>query len=61
MTGTNLKNFINALKYFENETNKKDNKFISSYSIKNVSSTITKIIIGYINFVNQNNYKKNIL
>ncbi len=61
MSGTNLKNFVNALRYFEKQKNKLDNKFIKSYSKKNVSSSITKIIISYINFIKQNNYKQNII
>ncbi len=60
MSGTNLKNFVNALRYFEKQKNKLDNKFIESYSKKNVSSAIIKIIISYINFIKQNNYKQNI-
>tara|TARA_B100000767_G_C19765391_1_gene537275 strand:- start:956 stop:2080 length:1125 start_codon:yes stop_codon:yes gene_type:complete len=61
MTGTNLRNVINAIKYFENNpltSNKKE--IIASYSKKNVSDTIVKIIISFINYIKQNNYKKNI-
>ena len=61
MSGTNLKNFVNALRYFEKQKNKLDNKFIKSYSKKNISSAIIKIIISYINFIKQNNYKQNII
>ena len=61
MSGTNLKNFVNALRYFEKQKNKLDDKFIKSYSKKNISSAIIKIIISYINFVKQNNYKQNII
>ena len=61
MTGTNLRNVINAIKYFENNpltNNKKE--IIASYSKENVSDTIVKIIISFINYIKQNNYKKNI-
>ena len=61
MTGTNLRNVINAIKYFENNpltSNKKE--IIASYYKKNVSDTIVKIIISFINYIKQNNYKKNI-
>ena len=61
MSGTNLKNFVNAIRYFEKQKNKLDNKFIKSYSKKNVSSAIIKLIISYINFIKQNNYKQNII
>ena len=61
MSGTNLKNFANAIRYFEKQKNKLDNKFIKSYSKKNVSSAIIKLIISYINFIKQNNYKQNII
>ncbi len=60
MTGTNLNNLMNAIKYFENKSSKEVDTYISSYEKNNVSSTITKLIISYINFVKQNNYKQNI-
>ena len=56
-----FKNFVNAIRYFEKQKNKLDNKFIKSYSKKNVSSAIIKLIISYINFIKQNNYKQNII
>ena len=61
MTGTNLRNVINAIKYFENNplTNSKK-EIIASYSKENVSDAIVKIIISFINYIKQNNYKKNI-
>ncbi len=60
MTGTNLNNLMNAIKYFENKSSKEEDTYIPSYEKNNVSSTITKLIISYINFVKQNNYKQNI-
>lgn len=63
MTGTNLKNVVNAIRYFENQSlkTKESQRIINSYSKKNVSDRITKIIISYINFIRQNNYKQNII
>ena len=62
MTGTNTKNIVNAIKYFENQSSNKSktNNLVNSYSNKNVSDIITRIVISYINFIKQNNYKKNI-
>tara|TARA_B100000787_G_C16194469_1_gene299750 strand:- start:1581 stop:2705 length:1125 start_codon:yes stop_codon:yes gene_type:complete len=61
MTGTNLRNVINAIKYFENNPLvSKQKKIIPSYSKENISDTISKVIISFINYIKQNNYKENI-
>ena len=62
MTGVNLRNVINAIRFFENNSLiNKQKKIVASYSRDNVSDVVVKIIISFINYVKQNNYKENIL
>ena len=60
MTGLNLNNVLNAIKIYEKNRLDFNNKIVNAYSNENVSEIIVKKILSYIDYINLNNYKKNI-
>jgi UDP-N-acetylglucosamine 2-epimerase (non-hydrolysing) len=57
MVGLNKTRVIQALKILENQNNDSLN-IVSDYSKKNVSDKVIRIILSYVDYVNQNVWKK---
>ncbi len=57
MTGLDLERIKQAIEYLTNNKLKRP-EIVNDYNQKNVSNKLVKIIISFINFINENNYKK---
>ncbi len=57
MTGLDINRVKNAVEFFSKKSTN-DNKIVEDYNNKSVSLKLVKIILSFIGFVNENNYKK---
>ena len=61
MTGLNSDRIINAITHLTtNNSNKTKVRLVTDYSIPNVSEKVVRIVISYINYINQNVWKKEV-
>ena len=57
MTGLNVQRVNQAINFFiKNKIEKKN--IVNDYRNKNVSDKLVKIVMSFIEFINENNYKK---
>ena len=61
MVGLNTERVFNALEILENQSRGNDRtlQMVSDYAVTNVSEKIVRIVVSYIDYVNQNIWKKN--
>jgi UDP-N-acetyl-L-fucosamine synthase len=61
MVGLNTERVFNALEILENQSrgNERTLQMVSDYAVTNVSEKIVRIVVSYIDYVNQNIWKKN--
>ena len=57
MTGLNVNRVNQAVDFFLNNENEKKN-IVYDYKNKNVSDKLVKIVMSFVGFINENNYKK---
>ena len=57
MTGLNVQRVNQAINFFTNNKIEKKN-IVNDYRNKNVSDKLVKIVMSFIEFINENNYKK---
>lgn len=60
MTGFNRDKLINGVRIVTNIENLKRNKLVKDYNVDNVSDKISMIVTSYIDYINNNVWKKNV-